>query len=65
MLECAVTSLEHLKWLKKNFRCRIWQIEKNKSLKLKIANILFQLGWLRSIVWGTNLLRYLRSLKKQ
>lgn len=65
MLECAVTSLEHLKWLKKNFRCRIWQIEKNKSLKLKIANILFQLGWLRSIVWGTNLLRHLRSLKKQ
>ena len=65
MLEHAVTNLEHLQWLKKNFKCRVWLPGKNKSLKLKIANILFQLGWLRGIIWGTDILKFLRSMKKR
>ena len=65
MLEMAAANLDQLQWLKKNFKCRVWKLDKSQSAKLKVANILFQLGLLRTIVWGTQFLRWLRSIKKQ
>ena len=64
MFEYAVTDIEHLKYLRKNFPCNTWLIGSNYSLKVKIANIFFQLGWLHPIVWGTKLLRWMRLIKK-
>lgn len=64
MFEYAVTDVEHLKYLRKNFPCRTWLIGVRYSLKVKIANIFFQLNCLRFISWSTRLLQFLRSLKK-
>ena len=60
MLWMAAANLDQLRWLKKNFKCRVWKLDKSQSARLKVANILFQLGLLRTIVWGTALLRRLR-----
>ena len=65
MFEYSVTNIEHLKYLRKNFSCNSWLIGTRYSLKIKIANILFQLGWLRGIIWGTDILKFLRSMKKR
>ena len=38
----AAADLELLRWLKENFKCRIWKLDPDIYLKLKISNILFQ-----------------------
>ena len=64
-LAMSVFNLEHLKWLKKNFPCRVWYLGNGWHPGLKIINVLFQLGLLRCIVLCMKLYQQLHSKKKQ